>query len=197
MSALSQPHLHDERAAYHFVEAILWPNGPTCPRCKETKRVGKLNGKSTRIGVYKCYVCRKPFNVKVGTIFESSHIPMHKWLQAIVLLCASKKGFSARQFARMLDLTPTTAWFMAHRVREALRAGSLSRPMMGSGIQFVEIDETYIGTRKDVPRRRGPAHKHIVITLVERGRDARSFHINDADRNTIFPIIRRQHLPRS
>lgn len=189
MSKLSQPYLHDEAAAYRFVENILWPNGPVCPRCGSLDRIGKLQGKSTRIGTYKCYDCRKPFTVKVGTIFESSHIPMHKWLQAIVLLTASKKGFSARQFARMLDLTPTSAWFMAHRIREAMRHGSLSRPMMGSGIQYVEIDETYIGTKKDVRKRRGSAHKHIVLTLVERGRDARSFHINDADRSTIFPII--------
>jgi transposase-like protein len=107
MSTLSQLHLHDEAAAYRFVEAALWPRGPVCPRCKETKRVGRLAGKSTRVGVYKCYRCRKPFNVKVGTLFESSHIPLHKWLQAILLLCASKKGFSSHQLARTLDIQAT------------------------------------------------------------------------------------------
>ena len=121
MSVLSQPHLHDEEAAYRFVEAILWPHGPVCPRCGSLDRIGKLNGKSTRHGVYKCYSCRKPFRVTVGTIFEKSHIPLHKWLQAILLMCGSKKGFSSRQFARTLDLTPTSAWFMAHRLREAMR----------------------------------------------------------------------------
>jgi transposase-like protein len=116
MSTLSQPHLQDEAAAYRFVEAILWPTGPVCPRCKETKRVGKLNGKSTRIGVYKCYACRKPFNVKVGTIFEASHIPLHKWLQAILLLCASKKGISSHQLSRTLDIQVRSAWFLSHRI---------------------------------------------------------------------------------
>jgi transposase-like protein len=109
MSKLSQAHLHDETTAYAVVEAILWPHGPVCPRCGSLDRIGKMNGKSTRIGVYKCYACRKPFNVKVGTVFESSHIPLHKWLQAILLLCASKKGFSSHQLARTLDIQVRSA----------------------------------------------------------------------------------------
>jgi len=113
MSTLSQTHLHDETAAYRFVEAILWPSGPVCPRCKETKRLGKLNGKSTRIGVHKCYACRKPFNVKVGTRFEKSHIPLHKWLQAILLLCASKKGFSFYEEGRPVIHTNTVEGYFA------------------------------------------------------------------------------------
>jgi transposase-like protein len=189
MSTLSQKHLHDEVEAYRFVEAKLWPNGPVCPRCKETKRVGKLNGKSTRIGVYKCYACRKPFNVKVGTLFEASHIPLHKWLQAILLLCASKKGFSTRQLARTLDLQPRHAWFLGHRIREGMRSGALSPPMMGAGANFVEVDETYIGTKKGVRKRRGPAHKMAVLTLVERGRDARSFHVGNTSYTDLFPIL--------
>jgi hypothetical protein len=151
-------------------------------------RIGKMNGRSTRPGVYKCYSCRKPFRVTVGTVFEKSHIPLHKWLQAILLLCSSKKGFSARQFARILDLTPTSAWFMAHRVREAMRSGALT-PAMGSGTQFVEVDETFIGNKKGSVKRRGHGHKNVVLTLVERGRDARSFHIDRASAEEIYPIL--------
>ena len=126
-SILSSKHFHDEEAAYEWVEKRIWPQGATCPKCGERERVGKLEGKSTRIGVYKCYKCRKPFTVKVGTIFESSHVPMHIWLQAIHLICASKKGFSTQQFARVLGVTLKTAglclivsakpWrMMAHRL---------------------------------------------------------------------------------
>ena len=188
MSALSQSHLHDEAEAYRFVEAALWPNGPICHRCGETKRVSKMNGKSTRIGVYKCYACRKPFNVKVGTIFEASHIPLHKWLQAILLLCASKKGFSAHQLSRTLDIQVRSAWFVGHRVREAMRSGGLA-PLMGGAGQIVEVDETFIGRKQDLPKRRGTTHKHAVLTLVERGGQARSFHIEHANMQNIEPIV--------
>jgi transposase-like protein len=184
MSVLSHPHLHDETAAYAFVEAILWPVGPVCPRCKETVRVGKLNGKSTRIGVYKCYACRKPFNVKVGTLFEASHIPLHKWLQAILLLCASKKGFSTRQLARTLALQPRHAWFLGHRIREAMRSGALA-PMTG----IVEVDETFIGQKKGMPKRRGVGHKHAVLSLVQRGGEARTVHVADVKTRTVVPIV--------
>ena len=187
-SFLSSPHLHDEAEAYKFVEARLWPNGPQCPKCKETKRVGVLKGKSTRVGVYKCYVCRKPFTVKVGTVFEASNLPLHKWLQAIYLMCSSKKGISSHQLGRTLGIQVRSAWFLSHRIREAMRSGSLAPPM-GSGTAFVEVDETYIGTKKGVPKRRGAAHKNVVLTLVERGRDARSFHIDNASVQQIFPII--------
>ncbi|MGH9638312.1 MAG: IS1595 family transposase, partial [Candidatus Angelobacter sp.] len=168
-SKLSQPHLHSEAAAYNFVEAILWPHGPVCPRCGSLDRIGKLTGKSTRRGVYKCYSCRKPFRVTVGTIFEKSHIPLHKWLQAFLLMAGSKKGFSARQFARTLDLTPTSAWFMAHRIREAMREGALDA---FTGI--VEIDETIYGRAATHPKGRrikatsrtnritNSAHKNVI-----------------------------------
>lgn len=144
MSHLSKPHFHNEEAAYKYVEKRVWPHGPTCPKCGEQKRVSKMKGKSTRIGAYKCYKCRKPFTVKVGTIFESSHVPMHKWLQAIYLICASKKGISSNQLYRTLGVTLKTAWFMSHRIREAMRTGGLYP--FGSGGGVVEIDETFIGT---------------------------------------------------
>lgn len=171
MSHLSQKHFHDEQAAYDYVEARVWPNGPTCPRCGEQKRVSKMQGKSTRIGAYKCYKCRKPFTVKIGTIFESSHVPMRLWLQAIYLMCASKKGISSNQLHRTLGVTLKTAWFMSHRIREAMRSGDLAP--MGGGGGIVEIDETFIGndrTKKPrgVKKGRGYAHKHKVLSLVDR-----------------------------
>ena len=119
MSILSEPYFHNEEAAYEFVESKLWPNGATCPKCGEHQRVSKMQGKSTRIGAYKCYSCRKPFTVKVGTIFEASHIKMHLWLQAIFLIASSKKGISSNQLRRTLGVTLKTAWFMSHRIREA------------------------------------------------------------------------------
>ena len=121
---LSAKHFHDEEAAYAYVEARVWPQGPVCPKCGENKRFGKLTGKSTRIGVYKCYKCRKPFTVKVGTIFEDSHVPMHLWLQAMHFLCSGKKGVSANQLHRTLGVSLKTAWFMSHRI--------LSRWMMAA-----------------------------------------------------------------
>lgn len=192
MSTLSQPHLHDEPAAYRFVERILWPNGPICPRCKESKRVGKLNGKSTRVGVYKCYVCRKPFRVTVGTVFESSHIPLHKWLQAFLLLCASKKGISSHQLARTLDIQVRSAWHMSHRIREAMRSGELA-PMMG----IVEIDETTQGRTSTAPRTRtmptrkwgGWAHRNVVLSLVQRGGSVRTFHVTGTTIAELMPVI--------
>ena len=142
-SVPSDKHFHDEAAAYEFVEARVWPNGPVCPHCGGVERIGKMGGKSTRIGTYKCYQCRKPFTVKIGTVLEASHVPLHLWLQAIFLLTSSKKGISSNQLHRTLGVTLKTAWFMSHRIREAMRDGSLS-PLGGSG-KVVEADETYIG----------------------------------------------------
>src|SRR5271156_4141418 len=112
MSVLDDRHFHDEAAAYRYVEAHVWPQGRICPHCGVIANSGKLKGKSTRLGVYKCYACRKPFTVKVGTIFEKSHIPMHIWMQAMHLLCSSKKGFSANQFCRILGVDFKTGWFI-------------------------------------------------------------------------------------
>jgi transposase-like protein len=121
MSILSRPEFHNEEAAYAYVEARIWANGRVCPHCGEAERTSKMGGKSTRIGTYKCYSCRKPFTVKIGTIFEASHVPMNLWLQAIYLMCASKKGISSNQLHRTLGVTLKTAWFMSHRIREAMR----------------------------------------------------------------------------
>ena len=144
-SVLSDKHFHDERAAYAYVEARIWANGPACPHCgnADAKRITRLAGESTRIGVHKCKECRKPFTVKVGTVFESSHVPLRYWLQAIHLLCSSKKGISSNQLHRTLGVTLKTAWFMSHRIREAMRTGALGP--MGGGGEVIEVDETYIG----------------------------------------------------
>src|SRR2546429_4924594 len=123
MSVLSDVRFHDEQAAYDWVEAQLWTDGPICPHCGSVERISKMGGKSTRIGLYKCYACRKPFTVKVGTIFEKSHIPLHIWLQAMHLMCSSKKGFSANQFCRVLGVDFKTGWFIGHRIREAMMPG--------------------------------------------------------------------------
>lgn len=187
---ISHKCFQDEEAAYEWVEAHLWPNGPECPRCHERERITKLKGKSTRIGVYKCKDCRKPFTVKVGTIFEDSHIPMRMWLQAIALICASKKGISSNQLHRMMGITLKSAWFMSHRIREAMRNDSLAP--MGGGGGIVEADETYIGQRKGIPKARaGWGHKMAVLTLVDRAGEARSFHIEDARARNIVPIVKK------
>ena len=148
-----------------------------------------MDGKTTRRGLYNCRECRKPFTVRVGTIFESSHLPLHLWLQIIHLMCASKKGVSTNQVQRILQCSMKTAWFLTHRIREAMRDGALA-PMGGAG-GIVEVDETYIGRKEGVEVKRGWAHhKNTVLTLVERGGEARSFHIENADKESIAPIVR-------
>lgn len=122
-SIFSAPQFQNEYAAFAYVETHLWPNGPVCPHCGETERVGRLNGRTTRAGLCKCYACKKPFTVRMGTIFESSHLALHLWLQVIHLMCASKKGVSTRQIQRMLDCSMKTAWFTTHRIREAMKDG--------------------------------------------------------------------------
>jgi transposase-like protein len=200
MSVLNELQFHDEEAAYAWVEARVWPDGPICPHCGGTDRISKMHGKSTRIGVYKCYQCRKPFTVKVGTIFEASHIQMHIWLQAMFLLCSSKKGISTNQLHRTLGVTLKTAWFMSHRIREAMRDDAL--PPLGGAGQIVEADETYYGQREVTPvskqragrpytkgGRFGPAGKRAIVSLVERGGSVRSFHVENADKATINIIV--------
>jgi transposase-like protein len=177
---LSEAHFHSEEAAYAFVEARLWPNGPTCPHCGATKEhVGRLNGKTTRPGLCKCYACRKPFTVKVGTVMESSHVPLRVWLQAIYLMCSSKKGISTRQLQRTFQCGMKTAWFLGHRIREAMADLGISDDSgpLGGQNKVVEADETYIGgkarNRKDyIPP------KTAVLALVEREGKVRSFHLH-------------------
>jgi transposase-like protein len=189
MSVLSKPYFHDETAAYAFFERLLWPNGPTCPHCgnADAAKIGQLKGKTTRPGLKKCYECRKQFTVKVGTVYESSHIALHKWLQATFLLTSSKKGFSAHRLHRVLEVTYKTAWFMAHRIREAMREGQV--PPMGGAGEIVEADETYIGTKKGAKKARAFHHKNAVVSLVQRGGSVRSFHVDRANTKTIGRIV--------
>ncbi len=189
MSILSQPYFHNEEAAYEFIESKLWPNGPVCPRCKGTERVGKMGGKSTRIGTYKCYGCRKPFTVKIGTIFESSHVKMHLWLQAIYLIASSKKGISSNQLHRTLGVTLKTAWFMSHRIREAMKSDALTP--FGSGGGLVEADETYMG-KLPPGLGKGPhlSKKRKILALVDREtKQARSVVVDKVSIKTLKPII--------
>ena len=190
MSILSKPYFHNEESAYKFVESRLWPDGPTCPKCGEQKRVSKMKGKSTRIGTYKCYACRKPFTVKIGTIFESSHVKMHVWLQAIYMVATSKKGVSSNQLHRTLGVTLKTAWLMSHRIREAMK---IENPFVfGTGGGTVEVDETFIGhTFKKPKNHRGYAHKNKVLSLLDRDSGhTRSIVVDDLKLSTLLPILR-------
>src|SRR5919202_748150 len=146
MSVLSKPWFHDEAAAFEFLEAALWPNGPVCPHCGGMGRIGKIKAnpeKRVRHGLHKCGDCGKQFTVKVWTVFEHARIPLNKMLQAVHLLCSSKKGISSHQLHRILEVQYKTAWFLAHRIREAMRSGQIA-PFGGNG-GTVEVDETFIG----------------------------------------------------
>jgi transposase-like protein len=199
MSVLSDSHFHNETAAYKFVEARIWPNGPVCAHCGCMDRVSPMGGKSTRVGTYKCYDCRKPFTVKIGTIFESSHVKMHLWLQAIFLMASSKKGISSNQLHRTLGVTLKTAWFMSHRIREAMKGGGMG-PLGGNG-EIVEVDETYFGQRAEKRTvttsgrpftksgKTGPANKRAVLGLVERGGNVRTFHVASATKDNVAQIV--------
>jgi transposase-like protein len=193
-SVLSQAQFHSEEAAYAFVESKVWPTGPVCPHCGGVERNKLMGGKSTRIGLYKCYDCRQPFTVKIGTIFESSHVKLHLWLQAIFLVASSKKGISANQLHRTLGVTLKTAWFMGHRIREAMRHGGLDTFGQGGGV--VEVDETFIGHDRTIKPRgvkkgRGFHHKNKVLSLVDRstGR-SRSMVVDSVSAKELAPIVR-------
>ena len=177
-STISDKCFHNEALAYEFVEKLLWPEGPICPHCGGFDRISKMQGKSTRIGAYKCYQCRKPFTVKVGTIFESSHVPLRHWLQAMFLLASSKKGISANQLSRTLGCTLKTGWFIGHRIREAMRDLGIAAAPMGSGGGIVEADETYIGRKQGMRTKSGYQNKMAVISLIERGGRVRSFAVD-------------------
>lgn len=179
-SVFEAPQFKTEEAAFAYVEAALWPNGPVCPHCGERKRVGRLAGKTTRPGLHKCYACRKPFTVRMGTIFESSHLALHLWLQVIHLMCASKKGISTRQIQRMLNCSMKTAWFLSHRIREAMAPASDAGPIGGEG-KIVEADETFLTNSKRTRKRQGGyQHKVAVLSLVERGGKQRSVVLDSA-----------------
>jgi transposase-like protein len=168
VSVLSKPWFHDEEAAFAFLEDVIWPNGPVCPHCGCTGRIGKIKAnpeKRIRLGLHKCGDCKKQFTVKVGTAFEHARIPLHKMLQAAHLLCSSKKGISAHQLRGILEVQYKTAWFLAHRIREAMRDGSLAPFGGSSGVNGnVEVDETFFGREPGVPKKRGGyAHKMKVL----------------------------------
>lgn len=204
-SVLSAPRFHDEQAAFDYLEAKLWPNGPVCPKCGgegyPLKGVKDKKGRE-RLGLKKCRACRAQFTVRIGTIFEESHTPLHLWLQAIALLAASKKGISANQLHRTLGVTLKTAWFLAHRIRMAMAPGG-KLPPLGGASKVVEVDETYHGKvehksdlRKDgKPLKKakgsyGPANKRPIVALIERGGSARTFHVAEANAETIAKIVR-------
>jgi transposase-like protein len=187
-SAMSAIYFHDEKEAFSHLESVLWPDGPVCPHC------GSISGKhydlrKTRVGLRKCSDCRKQFTVKVGTVFESAHLPLHKMLQAVYLLCSSKKGISSHQLHRILDIQYNSAWFLSHRIREAFRSGALG-PLGGSG-GIVEADETFTGRKDGSIKRRGHGHKNAVLSLVDRKRkQVRSFHVDSVSAATLVPIVR-------
>jgi transposase-like protein len=184
---LCDPLYSDPELARHHIERIHWPLGPVCPHCGCMDRITKLEGKSTRPGVYKCNDCTKPFTVTVGTIMEDSKIPLNKWLMAFALYSGSKKGFSAHQLHRSLGITYKSAWFMAHRIREAMDSGN--EPLGGSPERVVECDETWVGGSQSNQARRRAAPKKIVVTLVERDGRARSFHVANVHATTLRPIL--------
>lgn len=193
-SVLSAERFHNEEAAFEYVEAHLWPNGPTCPHCgnADTAKIGRLQGKTTRAGLRKCYACRKPFTVRMGSIFEDSHLPLRLWLQAIHLMCASKKGISTRQLQRMLGCGLKTAWFLSHRIRESMKThrGMFTEPMGGAG-KTVEVDETYVGRKAGTKAFLPVSEKQPVVALVERNGEVRSFHMPTVRANTLRSVMAR------
>ena len=198
MTDISNPIFHNETKAREYLEAQRWPDGPFCPHCGDIENIKRLKGKSHRSGLYQCNGCRGHFTVTVGTLYERSKVPLHKWLLATHLLCASKKGISAHQLHRMLGVTYKTAWFMAHRIREAMIDDS-PEPMGGPG-ESVQADETYFG-KVEHPRTEttsgrpytksgkfGPANKRAIVSLISKGR-ARTFHVKHANAKTVRQIL--------
>jgi transposase-like protein len=189
MSILSKKHFHDEDAAFAYLENLLWPDGPVCPHCGVIDNAGQLKGKSTRVGLWKCYACRKQFTVKVGTVFEHGRMPLHKMLQATYLMCSSKKGVSAHQLHRSLEITYKSAWFLAHRIREAMREGKLPGGMGGQN-KVVEADETFIGGKaKNAHNSKPIPEKEIAFSLVERDGRVSSHHVPNVTKDTLRPIL--------
>ena len=186
---LTNPIYHDDNAAREHLEKVLWPDGPSCPRCGVMgDRITKLMGKSTRPGVYKCKDCRKPFTVTVGTVMERSKIPLHKWVLAAQLMASSKKSMSAHQLHRMLGTNYETAWFLFHRLREAANDMGGSGPLGGQN-KVVEADESFIGGKAKNKAYGPPPKKMAVFTLVEREGRARSRHVADVTAKTLREAI--------
>lgn len=186
MFELTNPIYSDANAAREHLEALHWPNGPVCPRCGETERLRRASGKSTRPGVINCNTCRKPFTVTVGTIFEDSKIPLNKWLMAFRLMAGSKKGISAHQIHRSLGITYKSAWFMAHRIREAM---DIDDGPLGGPEAVVEVDETYVGGKAKNRAYRKPAAKKPVLALVERDGRVASRHVANVTAEKVRPLV--------
>ena len=191
MSALSRPEFHSEEAAFAHLEKIVWAGEPVCPHCGSLDRLTKVKAnpaKRIRVGLWRCGGCKKQFRATVGTVFEHIRLPLYKALQAVYLMTSSKKGVSAHQIHRTLEITYKSAWFLLHRIREAMRSGSLAP--MGGDNGIVEVDETYIGVKKGTVKRSAYHHKMAVVTLVDRATgEARSSVVTRPTRNEIEPIL--------
>jgi transposase-like protein len=211
-SALSAPHFHNEEAAYSYVEARIWPDGPFCPHCGECERISAIKAnpeRRVRIGLKKCGSCKKQFTVKVGTVFEQSHVPLNVWLQAVALITASKKGMSSNQLSRVLGVTLKTAWFMSHRIREAMADDTV---ILGGGGGVIEADETFLGSdpRHFVNGKGwvGGSGQKKILAVVERGGRVRSQRLDSlqkpeivramevADRNSVLSTDEAHHYKR-
>ena len=177
-SVLSADHFHNEEVAFEYVERHLWPDGAVCPFCGEASRIGRLEGKTTRAGLRKCYACKKPFTVRIGTIFEGSHLKLHLWLQVIHLMCASKKGISTREIQRLLQCSMKTAWFLTHRIREAMAVDPVKAGPVGGSGKTVEADEMFLGKSIKTRRYEDTGKPPMVMSLVERGGEIRSVYLD-------------------
>lgn len=187
----TEARFNDEDAAREHLESVYWPNGPVCPHCGGTERNTRLHGTAHRPGLLYCADCKSQFTVTVGTVFERSKVPLHKWAFANHLMCASKKGVSAKQLERMLGVTYKTAWFMAHRIREAMNIEPQGQ--LGGGNEPVEVDETFWGNKgKQKPGARSYHHTMKVVSLVERNGEKRSYHVPNVSPNTLRPILNAQ-----
>lgn len=190
MIDLTNPIFYDADKAREYLEGERWPDGPVCPHCGAKHEATKLQGKSTRPGVYKCKACEKPYSVTVGTVFEKSKVPLNKWLLATFLLTGSKKGMSAHQIHRQLGVTYKTAWFMCHRIRTAMTPAAKSEGPLGGGGKTVEADETYVGGKaKNVHKGKPIPPKRPVVALVERGGEVRAKHVADVTAKTVRDVI--------
>ena len=186
--ALTNPIFTDADAARAHLESLRWPDGAFCPHCGDTENVVRMEGEAHRKGLHNCRSCRKQFSVTVGTLFERSHIPLNKWMLAFHLMAASKKGMSAHQMHRQLDITYKTAWFMCHRIREAMT--ETNRPKLGGAGKFVEADETFFGRKPgEFKRRAGFAHKNAIVALVERDGGVRALHVPNMTKASIQTVV--------
>ena len=189
-SALNTPHLIGEAAAFAYVEAKLWASGTVCPHCGVVGEASRSQGKTTRMGLWNCRACRKPFTVRMGTIFESSHVPLHIWLQVIYLVCSSKKGISTRQIQRTIGGSMKTAWFLGHRIREAMTDDTV---ILGGGGGIIEADETFLGhdPKKFVSGKgwTGGSGQKKIVTVVERNGRARSVKVDSVQKPEIVRAL--------